>query len=246
MNSLSAIANPIFCAIDTPDLTAAQELVVNLGGAAGGIKLGKEFFTAHGPAGIHQTRDAAGVPLFLDLKFHDIPNTVAGAVRIACAMKPYMMTIHASGGPAMIQAAADAATVGAQETGLDRPLIIAVTVLTSLDQADLKAVGVAASPTDQVRRLAALAQQNGADGIVCSPLEIEILRQDLGPDFVLVVPGIRPFGTDAGDQKRVMTPEEAMQAGASHLVIGRPITQNPDPAAAASAIADSLSNIRRA
>jgi orotidine-5'-phosphate decarboxylase len=246
MSNPSAIANPVFCAIDTPDLTAAQKLVTDLGGAAGGIKLGKEFFTAHGPAGIHQTRDAAGVPLFLDLKFHDIPNTVAGAVRIACTMKPYMMTIHSSGGPAMIKAAADAATSGAEETSLMRPLIIAVTVLTSLDQADLNAVGITASPADQVRRLGALAQQNGADGIVCSPLEIEVLRKDLGPDFVLVVPGIRPAGTDAGDQKRVMTPEEAMQAGASHLVIGRPITQAPDPAAAARAIADSLSSIGHA
>jgi orotidine-5'-phosphate decarboxylase len=235
------IKNPVFCAIDMPDLAAAQKLATDLGGAAGGIKLGKEFFTAHGPQGIHQTRDAGGVPVFLDLKFHDIPNTVAGAVRVACDMKPYMMTIHASGGPAMIRAAADAATQGADQSGYARPLIIAVTVLTSLDQADLNAVGVSDTPSDQVRRLAALAQENGADGIVCSPLEIEVLRQDLGPDFVLVVPGIRPAGTDAGDQKRVMTPEEAMQAGATHLVIGRPITQAADPAAAARAIADSLS-----
>jgi orotidine-5'-phosphate decarboxylase len=232
--------NPVFCAIDTPVLDAADKLAADLGGAAGGIKLGKEFFTAHGPTGIKQTRDAGGVPLFLDLKFHDIPNTVAGAVRIACAMNPYMMTIHASGGPAMIRAAAEAATEGAGANNMARPQIIAVTVLTSLDQADLNAVGVSASPADQVRRLANLARENGADGIVCSPLEIEILRQDLGPDFVLVVPGIRPAGADAGDQKRVMTPAQAVTLGASHLVIGRPITQADDPAAAARAIVADL------
>ena len=240
MNIPLTVVDPVFCAIDTPDVGAAEKLAVDLKGAAGGIKLGKEFFTANGPDGVIRVRDAGGVPVFLDLKFHDIPNTVAGAVRIACKMIPYMMTIHASGGPAMIRAAADAAVAGGDANGGARPQIIAVTVLTSLDQADLKAVGVSDTPSDQVRRLAALAQQNGADGIVCSPHEIEVLRQDLGPDFVLVVPGIRPKGTDAGDQKRVMTPEEAVQLGASHLVIGRPITQASDPAAAARAIFDSL------
>ena len=240
MNDASII-NPVFCAIDTTDIDAAEKLALDLTGAAGGIKLGKEFFTTHGPAGVHRVRDAADIPVFLDLKFHDIPNTVAGAVRSACRMKSYMMTIHAGGGPAMIRAAVDAAEAGASEHNAPRPLIIAVTVLTSLDQADLNAVGVEASPSDQARRLAALAQANGADGIVCSPHEIEVLRQDLGPDFVLVVPGIRPAGTDAGDQKRIMTPEQAVDLGATHLVIGRPITQAPDPAAAARAIAAGLS-----
>jgi orotidine-5'-phosphate decarboxylase len=240
MNNSAAITNPVFCAIDTPDLEAAERLVRELAGSAGGIKLGKEFFTTHGPQGINRVREAAGSPLFLDLKFHDIPNTVAGAVRVACRMKPYMMTIHASGGPGMIRAAADAATEGAQDQGVTRPLVIAVTVLTSLDQSDLEAVGVSATPSDQARRLAALAQTNGADGIVCSPHEIEVLRQDLGPDFVLVVPGIRPAGSDAGDQKRIMTPEQAISLGATHLVIGRPITQADNPADAARSIANSL------
>ena len=239
--TVSAItSNPVFCAIDTPDLAKAEQLVRSLDGAAGGIKLGKEFFTTHGPAGVNQVREAAGIPLFLDLKFHDIPNTVAGAVKAACRMQPYMMTIHAGGGPAMIKAAAEAAAAGAAEHGVTRPLIIAVTVLTSLDEEDLNAVGVDASPSDQARRLAALAKENGADGIVCSPHEIEALRQDLGPDFVLVVPGIRPAGADAADQKRIMTPGQAVSLGATHLVIGRPITQADNPAEAAQAIASDL------
>ena len=242
MTELQMIRNPVFCAIDNPDLAAAQQLAIDLSGSVGGIKLGKEFFAAHGPAGVHQVAASAGTPIFLDLKFHDIPNTVAGAVRSACKMTPYMMTIHASGGPAMIRAAADAAIDATTATNA-RPLIIAVTVLTSLDISDLNAVGIAATPSDQARRLAALAQQNGADGIVCSPHEIEILRQDLGPDFALVVPGIRPAGSVADDQKRIMTPEQAVQLGATYLVIGRPITMAPDPAAAASAIADSLTNL---
>lgn len=234
------ISNPVFCALDTTDLVAGADLAAALNGAVGGLKLGKEFFTAHGPDGVRRLRAVNEAPLFLDLKFHDIPNTVAGAVRAACAMSPYLMTIHAGGGPAMIAAAAEAAGEGAEIASVARPNILGVTVLTSLDQADLSAVGVDAAPSDQVRRLAALAQRNGADGVVCSALEIETLRGDLGPDFLLVVPGIRPAGADAGDQKRVMTPARAMACGASYLVIGRPITQAPDPAAAARAIAEDL------
>jgi len=229
-------SNPVFAAIDKNDLTAAKQVAQSITGITGGIKLGKEFFTSHGPAGV---LDVVGdqTPLFLDLKFHDIPNTVGSAVRAATlAMSPNMMTIHAGGGPAMIRAAADAAG----EFGDDAPWILAVTVLTSMDQADLTATGVDASPQDQVLRLAALAQENGADGVICSPLEIAALRRECGPDFKLVVPGIRPAGTDHGDQKRVKTPIEALKEGADYLVIGRPITQADDPAAATKAIVESL------
>lgn len=228
--------NPIFVAIDKPDTDAAAALAATLSGTVGGLKLGLEFFCAAGPAGIRAVAGAGGLPLFLDLKLHDIPNTVAGAVRSVLPLAPALLTIHAGGGPAMIRAAADAAA----EAGAERPKILAVTVLTSLDPADLAAVGQDADPAAQVLRLARVARDNGADGVVCSPLEVAALRADLGDDFLLVVPGIRPAGSAKGDQKRVMTPAEAMHAGASHLVIGRPITGAPDPAAAAREIAASL------
>ncbi|MEH6475482.1 MAG: orotidine-5'-phosphate decarboxylase [Sneathiella sp.] len=227
--------NPVFTAIDKNDLGVAKGLGAELGSISGGIKLGKEFFTAHGPSGI---LDVVGktTPLFLDLKFHDIPNTVAGAVRSATkAMSPNMMTIHASGGPAMIRAASDAASEFEVA-----PWILAVTVLTSMDGADLNAIGVSADTQDQVLRLAALAQANGATGAICSPLEIAAIRRECGPDFKLVVPGIRPVGSDHGDQKRVKTPIEALQDGADYLVIGRPITGASNPAAAATDIIASL------
>lgn len=230
-------SNPVFTAIDKNDLGTARAIANSISDLTGGIKLGKEFFTSHGPAGL---LDVVGsrTPLFLDLKFHDIPNTVGSAVRAATqAMSPNMMTIHASGGPAMIRAAADAAA----EFGASAPWILAVTVLTSMDQADLNATGVDASPMDQVLRLAALSQENGADGVICSPLEIAALRRECGPDFKLVVPGIRPVGTDHGDQKRVKTPVEALRDGADYLVIGRPITQASDPATAVKDIVESLS-----
>ena len=224
--------NAVFTAIDTTDLDAAITLGKSLAPISGGIKLGKEFFTSHGPQGVMAVAGET-TPLFLDLKFHDIPNTVAGGVRAAAKfIKPTMLTIHASGGPAMIRAAADASA----EFGEARPLILGVTVLTSMDDADLKAVGVNSPAEEQVLRLAELAQANGADGVICSSREIQALRRVCGPDFKLVVPGIRPLGSDHGDQKRVKTPIEAMTDGASYLVIGRPITGAPDPAAAATAI----------
>lgn len=233
--SASAPTNPIFCALDTIDLDEAGRLARALASAVGGLKLGKEFFTAHGPQGV-AALGSVGLPLFLDLKFHDIPNTVAGAVRAALALRPAILTVHAAGGRDMLRAAVEAAA-GA---GASRPLIVAVTVLTSLDDGDLAELGIAERTRDQTRRLAALARESGVDGVVCSPLEIADLRALGGPDFKLVVPGIRPAGAASGDQKRVMTPEEAMAAGADHLVIGRPITGADDPAAAARAIAASL------
>jgi orotidine-5'-phosphate decarboxylase len=228
--------NAVFTAIDTTNLDAACSLGSTLGPVTGGIKLGKEFFTAHGPQGVLKV-GGTEIPLFLDLKFHDIPNTVAGGVRAAAnILTPNMLTIHASGGPAMIRAAADASA----EFGSARPLILAVTVLTSMDDDDLVSVGVNSTAEDQVLRLAELAQKNGADGVICSPREIAAIRNVCGPDFKLVVPGIRPIGTDHGDQKRVKTPPEAMADGASYLVIGRPITAADDPASAIGTILDSL------
>ncbi|MCP4330406.1 MAG: orotidine-5'-phosphate decarboxylase [Alphaproteobacteria bacterium] len=221
----------IFCAIDTADAVRAVELADALSDVVGGLKLGLEFFAARGPAGVAAIAERR-LPLFLDLKLHDIPHTVAAAVRACLPIEPFLLTIHAGGGPAMIAAAAEAA----REAAGTRPRIIAVTVLTSLSDDDLDRVGQSRPALDQVRRLAALAQESGADGVVCSPRETAALRQDCGEDFVLVVPGIRPPGAAAGDQKRVTTPAEALGAGASYLVIGRPITAAPDPAAAARAI----------
>jgi orotidine-5'-phosphate decarboxylase len=220
--------NPILCAIDTPDLARAQALIAATQGAVGGVKLGLEFFAAHGPGGIRQA--AAGQKnVFLDLKLHDIPNTVAGAVKSALALDPLLLTIHCSGGAAMMRAAIEA-------RGPARTKIVGVTVLTSLDDNDLAAIGQSAPAAAQVKRLALLAQESGLDGVVCSPQEVATLRQACRKDFLLIVPGIRPAGAAIGDQKRVQTPQEAIAAGADYLVIGRPITEAPDPGAAARAI----------
>jgi orotidine-5'-phosphate decarboxylase len=227
--------NPIFCAIDTPDFGQARALAGQLRSVVS-LKLGLEFFTAHGPAAV---REIAGkAPLFLDLKLHDIPNTVAGAVRAAAALRPVLLTVHASGGAAMMRAAAAAAKEAAR--GQARMKLLGVTVLTSLDDADLAAVGQQGPAAAQAQRLALLARDGGLDGVVCSPLEVTALRAACGPGFLLVVPGIRVLGAAAGDQKRVMGPREALAAGADYLVIGRPITAAPDPAAAARAMLAAL------
>lgn len=228
----------IFCAIDTDDRAAAEAMARRLGPAVGGIKLGLEFFVAHGPAAVRAV--AGDTPLFLDLKLHDIPNTVAGAVRAVAPLAPTYVTLHASGGAEMIRRAREAAEEAAERTGTERPRLLAVTVLTSLDDADLEAVGQRGPTADQVRRLAMAARAAGADGAICSPLEVAALRADAGPDFHLVVPGVRPAWAGSDDQKRVMTPAEALFAGATALVIGRPITLAPDPAAAAGRILDEI------
>ena len=229
--------NPVFAALDTTDLARARQLAGLVAPHVGGLKLGLEFFLAQGLA---NTAEVAGsTPLFLDLKLHDIPNTVAGAVRAIAALKPEFLTVHAAGGPAMLRAAVDEAAEAAGRTG-HRVKLLGVTVLTSLDDGDLDAVGQRGPAADQVRRLALLARTCGLDGVICSPYEVAGLRAELGPDFQLVVPGIRPAGAALGDQKRVMGPREAVAAGASRLVIGRPITDAPDPAAAARAIAAEL------
>jgi orotidine-5'-phosphate decarboxylase len=226
--------NPIYVALDTTDLDYARQLAERLRGHVGGVKLGLEFFCAHGPEGVRAFRDM-DLPLFLDLKFHDIPNTVAGAARAAAALGVGILNVHAGGGGAMMKAAAEAARGVNPKTK-----VIAVTVLTSLSDHDLSTVGQAPSAGEQVLRLAQLTKSSGLDGVVCSAHEIAALRAALGPDFLLVVPGIRPAGSDLGDQRRVMGPVEAHKAGASILVIGRPITASPDPAKAARDIAQSL------
>ncbi len=231
--------NPILCAIDTPDAAVACGLADAVGPFVGGIKLGLEFFTANGRDSVRQVAGAA--PLFLDLKLHDIPNTVAGAVRAVALLEPALLTVHCAGGAAMMQAAAREADAAASG-GLMRMKIIGVTVLTSLNDDDLASVGQNGPALDQVRRLAALARDAGLDGVVCSPHEVAALRRECGSDFLLVVPGIRPAGVlPAGaarqdDQKRVTTPRQALDAGADYLVIGRPITASSDPAAACRAI----------
>lgn len=224
----------VFCAIDTDDIEQAVKLAAAIGPVTGGIKLGLEFFNAHGPQGVARVMAAAGgAQLFLDLKFHDIPNTVAGAVRAACkATNPAYLNVHAAGGLEMMRAAKAACAPGTK--------LLAVTILTSLSTVELGDVGFEGPADTCVARLAKLAKQAGLDGVVCSALEIAALRKALGPDFILMVPGIRPKGAEAGDQKRIMDPQAAIAAGASHLVIGRPITQSPDPAAAAQQILESL------
>jgi orotidine-5'-phosphate decarboxylase len=235
MTTLSP-ASRIFVSIDTPETASARGLAESLADTVGGIKLGLEFFVGQGPAGIRSVVSGIGLPLFIDLKLHDIPNTVAAAVRAMLPLQPTFLTIHTSGGPAMMRAAAEAASM----TDLQRPRLLGVTILTSLDDDDLVSVGQSVPVLDQARRLAALAQSSGLDGIICSPAEVAALRADCGPDFVLMVPGIRPAGSAVGDQKRVMTPRDAVEQGADYLVIGRPITQASDPAAAARSIVEEL------
>jgi len=232
-------ANPVFVALDTTDPESAAALASTLTQSVGGLKIGLEYFTANGPAGLSAIQQF-GLPLFVDLKLHDIPNTVAAAMRSVTRLGVSVTTLHASGGAEMIRAAADAASDTAAKHGVIRPKVIAVTILTSLDQAAAEAVGFAGPVADQVRRLARLAQDSGADGIVCSPLEIEAVRAECGPDFTLVVPGIRPAWSEVGDQKRFLTPAEARDKGADILVIGRPITSAPNPAAAAARIFSEL------
>jgi orotidine-5'-phosphate decarboxylase len=220
----------LIVALDTADANQARIWAEAVAPSVGLLKLGLEFFLANGADGF---KAIVGAPIFLDLKLHDIPNTVAGCVRAVLPLRPRMLTVHASGGPAMIRAAHQAASSAES----DRPMILAVTVLTSLDQTDLAAVGVAATPAEQVLRLARIAVEAGADGLVCSPLEVAMLRQALGPAVKLVVPGIRPEGAASGDQARTMTPSRAIAAGADWIVVGRPITGARDPGMAAAAIA---------
>ncbi|HEV2709037.1 MAG TPA: orotidine-5'-phosphate decarboxylase [Edaphobacter sp.] len=222
-------------ALDFPTTKAALDLVDQISGTCQWFKVGMELYYATGNALIDTLRNR-GFNVFLDLKLHDIPNTVAGAVRSATQAGASLLTVHAGGGPAMMAAAAEAA----QAPG--SPRLLAVTVLTSMDAAQLAAVGIASSPAEQVLRLAKLAQQSGIDGMVCSPEEVGILRRELGNDPLLVIPGIRPAGGDVGDQKRIATPTIAIERGASMLVVGRPITRAANPAEAAESILKEIEN----
>ena len=222
--------NPIFVALDTPDVHRAAALARDLGPLGCGVKLGLEFFCANGEQGVIRVAEHQ-LPIFLDLKLHDIPNTVGKAVRALAHLNPAVLTVHAAGGRAMMAAAKEAAPPATK--------VVAVTVLTSLDQDDLASIGVRASPERQVERLAELAREAGIDGIVCSGEEVKAARA-AWPDGFLVVPGVRPDGADLADQKRVVTPAQALGDGASILVIGRPITGAANPARAFAQIADTL------
>lgn len=229
-------ATKVIVALDFAEAQSAMALVERLDPRLCRLKVGKELFTVAGPD-LVRALVARGFEVFLDLKFHDIPNTVAAACRASASLGVWMLNVHASGGRRMMTAAQEALA------GLpQRPLLIAVTVLTSMSAEDLSEVGVADAPADQVLRLARLTQQCGLNGVVCSAQEAALLRADLGPDFRLVTPGIRPAGAETGDQRRVMTPSEAIRAGASDLVIGRPITGAPDPLAALKNIQTELEN----
>ena len=223
--------NPIFVAIDTSDVHRAVGLARDLRGLVGGVKLGLEFFCGNGEEGVLRIAEGE-LPVFLDLKLHDIPTTVGRAVAAIAHLQPAVLTVHAAGGRAMMAAAKAAAPPGTK--------IVGVTMLTSLDEADLTATGIAGSPEDHVRRLADLAREAGIDGIVCSGAEVASARA-AWPDGIFVVPGVRPEGSDPGDQKRIVTPRQAMDDGASIVVIGRPVTDSPNPARVAQELAGSLS-----
>ena len=232
MASTETIFDPkdrLAVALDFADERQAMGLVDHLGDTCQWYKVGMELYYVAGNRIVQQLRDR-GFSVFLDLKLHDIPNTVAGAVRSATQAGASLLTIHASGGAAMMSAAAEAATAP------DSPRLLAVTVLTSMDASELAGIGITASPAEQVLRLARLAQASGINGMVCSPEEVAILRKEIAPSSLLVVPGIRPIGSAVGDQKRVATPTRAIADGASLLVVGRPITRAADPAAAAHAV----------
>ncbi len=222
---------PIAVALDAPNLETAARWAGLVTPHVSTVKVGLELYLRYGPEAVASVRGASGVRVFLDLKLHDIPATVAGAAGAVARLRPELLTVHAAAGPAAIRAAVDAAP---------GTTILGVTVLTSLGEDDLDDIGMAGPVRDAVRRLAVLAVAAGAGGLVCSPREVAAVRAEVGPDILLITPGVRPAGSDANDQARVATPEEALQAGADLLVIGRPITGAADPGAAAATVAASL------
>ena len=229
-----------FVALDTPDIDRARTLARVLAGRVGGFKIGLQAFVAFGPSLIDELRGLGHV-VFLDLKFHDIPNTVAGASAAAASLGVEYFTVHALGGTAMIARAVEASRAAARSRA-EAPVVLAVTILTSHDDLDLRRIGIEGSPADAVPRLATLAREAGAGGVVCSPLEVAAARRAF-PEAILVVPGIRPAASSprpADDQARVATPAAAVKAGADRIVVGRPITESEDPAATAAAIADDI------
>jgi orotidine-5'-phosphate decarboxylase len=225
----------LIVALDLPSAAAAAHMAEKLRGRAGMFKVGSELFTAEGPVLVHYLV-ANDIKVFLDLKFHDIPNTVRAAAREATRMGVSLLNVHAAGGRAMMAAAAESAREASGALRIPRPLVLGVTVLTSLASEDLREIGIESGPEDTVERLARLAQSAGLDGVVASPREIAAIRRACGPGFVIVTPGIRPATAEANDQARIATPASAIQAGADFLVVGRPITAAPDPAAATEAI----------
>jgi orotidine-5'-phosphate decarboxylase len=225
---------PIAVALDAPDLETAARWAGLVTPHVSALKIGLELYLRYGPDVVASVRGASGAQIFLDLKLHDIPATVAGAARAVARLRPALLTVHAAAGAAAIKAAAEA---------IPAARIVAVTVLTSLGETDLARMGIGAPVSGAVRRLAALAVEAGARGLVCSPQEVTAVRAEVGDDIMLVTPGVRPAGSDANDQARVATPEEALRSGADLLVIGRPITGAPDPGAAAAAIAASLRRV---
>lgn len=229
----------IFCAIDTTDLDHAVDLASKLSGVIGGAKVGKEFFAAHGPQGVREIIKV-GMPVFLDVKYHDIPNTVAGAMRAVAPLGLRIVNLHATGGLEMMKRSADAARDAAARAGVEVPWVIAVTILTSLDEQDLADVGLQGPISERVVKLAELTQKAGLDGVVCSAQEIDVVRAACGPDFKLITPGIRPQWASSDDQKRIVTPKDAVARGSDVLVIGRPITKADDPVDAAKRIVAEL------
>jgi orotidine-5'-phosphate decarboxylase len=232
----------LFCSLDWVELDDVVARAGLLKDAVGGFKIGAEFVLTNGLDGVRALK-ALGKPVMLDLKLNDIPKAIANAVRQAALAQPFLITVHASGGAAMMRAAMAAAHRAADTSGQRRPLVLAVTVLTSIDEGDLSALGVADRMAEQVLRLAALAQACGLDGAWTSAAELPQLRRAFGPDFLLVVPGIRPVWSSSDDQKRIVTPADAVRGGADFLVVGRPITQARDPAEAARQIADEINRV---
>ena len=228
---MTTTPNPVYVALDTPDVKTALALAGAVRPHVGGLKVGLEFVSANGPEGVRAVA-ALGLPVFLDVKLHDIPNTVAGAVRALSGLGVSIVNVHASGGTAMMRAAKEAAGSGVK--------IIAVTILTSLDDADMEIIGYSEGASMQALRLARLAQISGLDGVVCAATDLAAIRAACGPDFLTIVPGSRPAGSDVQDQKRFMTPSAARAAGADILILGRPVTAAADPAAAARAVAAEL------
>jgi len=220
----------LIVALDVPSAAEAQKLVAQIGDSAAIYKIGKQLFTSEGPALVRELV-SSGRKVFLDLKYHDIPNTVASAVRSAADLNVAMLTVHALGGSRMLRAAAEAAGQYAR-----KPLVLAVTVLTSMANEDLHEIGITGSAQDEVLKLATLAQKVGVGGLVASPSELKALRQAIGQEMKIVTPGVRPAGSDKGDQARVATPADAIANGADYIVVGRPITGAANPAAAAAAI----------
>jgi orotidine-5'-phosphate decarboxylase len=237
---MSGFKNPLIIALDVDTTSEAVKLADRLGPYAGGFKVGMQLFYGAGPEAVRRLREKK-VPVFVDLKLHDIPNTVSGAARALTRLGASILNVHAAGGREMMRAAADAVRDEAAKCGLSRPLVVAVTVLTSIDEKVFRdQLGMPGPVRDRVAAWSRLAGESGLDGVVASPREIPAVREACGSGFVIITPGVRPAGSAAGDQKRTMIPGEAAELGADYLVVGRPVTAAPDPVAAARSILDEI------